>query len=108
MNLKDVLVAGLNTVSTPPKHGTRWTGPGQGATVAELRFKLSESPQFSHAYSRGKPVALAAHDKLYGFVPDSVYGYAPIDSNARTNVALTGAPLTAEDLTRIEKAEVTG
>jgi hypothetical protein len=62
--------------------GTEWTEPGQGATVSEIWRVI-----------RGA-VCFAAHRRIMDMVE-------PVER--RTNLRLTGEPLTAEDLKRIEQ-----
>ena len=76
-------------------NGTEWTEPGQGATVGMLckALALYESersePEWNRAYGRLPAGSCDATKNL-----------------RRTNLRLTGHPLTAEDLKRIEQCEV--
>jgi hypothetical protein len=63
--------------------GTRWTAPGEGATAGEL----------VRAAQLARPLL-----KEYRYP-------TPRGWKARTNLALTGAPLTAEDVQRIAEAK---
>jgi hypothetical protein len=79
--------------------GTKWTGPGKGATAGELgaalpRFVTAE--EFPMRRKAGLRVQSLAHPNGFG---------APM-SQARTNLRLTGEPLTGEDLARIAAAFV--
>lgn len=67
--------------------GTDWTKPGQGATSRELMA----APIGCAAYR--KAILLQRIDGTRNFCK-------------RTNLRLTGQPLTAEDLERIETCEV--
>lgn len=75
-------------------HGTSWTGPGQGATIVELwretlRADVPTNMQLD---------AAGALNRLR----------APITTqegwSRRTNLTLTGQPLTAYDVKRIAEA----
>ncbi len=67
--------------------GTEWVAPGKGATAKELRDAIPKSLE--------KPVDEGmALGHLFGMDPDHI-----------TNLALTGAPLTAYDLKRIAACE---
>jgi hypothetical protein len=74
------------------KRGTRWTGDGEGATGGEL------------AYAAGYTVL-----NHLGLADEEIKPLLPILKGAvigrRTNLALTGSPLTAEDVTRILSPE---
>lgn len=77
-------------------NGTEWTEPGQGATVAELRSVIHGA---IHAASiTGTAHLTAAHDHVHRLANGK-------DARRRTNLRLTGKPLTAEDIQRIEEAE---
>ena len=72
--------------------GTRLVASGAGATVAEIRAEIvraidAPAPPDWRAV-RGARFTLGGHD------------------DARTNVALTGEPLVAEDFARIARCEV--
>lgn len=66
--------------------GTVWTEPGQGATVAELDAAILD-------WVRASERAL---DRLI---------WRKQDLDVGTNLRLTGAPLTAEDIKRISEAK---
>jgi len=66
--------------------GTEWTGPGKGATVGRLWRAL------------GIGLETAA-------IRDRLYDLCSGNPAQRTNLRLTGAPLTAEDLDRIARAK---
>jgi hypothetical protein len=73
-------------------NGTEWTEPGQGANGQELWTAL-------RVLRNGDgPLREAARGVRASW---SIY------STARTNLRLTGHPLTADDLKRIEQCEVT-
>jgi hypothetical protein len=74
----------------PTDQGTRWTELGQGATAIELYVAIGK--RFPINGNEGAPSAPLDH--LFSF-----------QGNHRTNLALTGAPLTAEDLKRIEECK---
>ena len=77
-------------------HGTAWTEPGQGATVPELRAAL-----MSDYYSPNRTAAKTHEDfsETMFTLDDRIF--AGEDDSHRTNLALTGHPLTADDLKRI-------
>ena len=81
-------VTAVAEIHQPPPLGTAWTAAGQGATVEELVDALVASPLWREA-SR---VAVAA-GPLRG-----VLGIV------RTALLLSGAPLTYDDVARIESA----
>lgn len=76
--------------------GTEWTEPGQGATWRDLRGVLRRNASYrikgSPSYEADWHVALRAQRQAAGY-------------DRRTNLRLTGAPLTAEDLKRIAEAK---
>ncbi len=71
--------------------GTEWTEPGQGATVAELRQK----------FGRIMTLTTKEADAVMGLLDNGKRK----DWSVRTNLRLTGAPLTAEDLKRIAECK---
>ena len=102
------------------KHGTEWTEPGKGATLLAIQEPLKRyfwrklkggrrNPETGRALSAFlEPIEtriaasvcigdVAYHD---GICP------CPAPWAIRTNLVLTGEPLTADDLKCIERAEV--
>jgi hypothetical protein len=81
-------------------NGTEWTESGRGATCGQLIdaaidfYAAPEHPAMAHVRS------LAARDS-------SRHIDCVMDWDRETNLRLTGEPLTAEDLKRIEQCEVT-
>lgn len=78
-------------------HGTAWTKPGQGATVCDLLSGLRNRIGAEHVAAKR-----AARLYLYSL---SVEGHHECGCS-RTNLRLTGAPLTEYDIRRIEQCEV--
>lgn len=72
-------------------NGTEWTEPGQGATVGELRRWAGTEIGAAHWHLREWLKVKATLSSKRG----------------GTNLRLTGSPLTADDLKRIEECEVT-
>lgn len=74
--------------------GTEWTEPGKGATTGELTDAIHRDINAGFGDDRER-----AFDRM-----DVIEGdhYA---ANPRTNLRLTGAPLTAEDVERISHAK---
>ena len=68
-----------------PVTGTRWVDPGQGATIEEL-FRVKNRSQYQNY---GSPALLTSYPCW----------------NRRTNLALTGEPLTSEDVRNIAEAK---
>lgn len=89
-------------------NGTEWTEPGQGATLGEL-FDACEagipkdriSAEFSGLTIRDNEGMRQARQKAFECGTPSRARW-----EQRTNLRLTGSPLTAEDLKRIEQCEV--
>lgn len=83
----------------PHQSGTEWTAPGQGATVKRIVAALSDmDPAKQTAFE------CAAWNCALSHLPA---GSADAVKNLRrTNLRLTGSPLTAEDLKRIAECEV--
>lgn len=87
-----VYPAGCGCAKRRPR-GTEWTEPGQGATAENLRR--------------------AVHDAAIPGVESSkailnlqtMYGRIGFDGPSRTNLRLTGQPLTSEDLKRIAECK---
>lgn len=75
-----------------PQQGTEWTEPGQGATLHELSASMSVHE--SGAAAASEHLLLIAVRRGFG----SWGSY-------RTNLRLTGAPLTAEDIENIGRAK---
>ena len=72
-------------------NGTEWTEPGEGATIDE----------FVNAIATTRPPSM---------FQDSIELYRTLendegDPRLKTNLRLTGAPLTADDLERIAQAK---
>lgn len=81
--------------------GTRWTEPGQGATVEQFMDTLGDTYRYS---GTGFHPAMA---NMYSILRLDSNG-APTNfdmPNRRTNLALTGEPLTADDVRRIGEAK---
>jgi len=68
--------------------GTEWTEPGQGATRAQLHDAFADFEQHRTAFPENR--SRAPFNSLDG---------------RRTNLCLTGEPLTAEDVRRIAEAK---
>lgn len=68
-------------------NGTEWVEPGTGATIRELRDSLQD---------KWGPVAADADGRLVELANEAF--------SRRTNLHLTGDPLTADDLKRIAEA----
>lgn len=72
---------------TATKLGTVWIDPGQGATTRELAEKVNEG--------------------MYDYMGDALDNLDRLtyDTSYRTNLALTGEPLTSSDVRRIGEAK---
>lgn len=81
--------------SNVPQTGTRWTEPGQGATVVEIIDALPNRETDAHVIAQEKLIL-----SVTGIGNDGQRSY----SDCRTNLALTGEPLTAYDVRRIGAA----
>ena len=73
-------------------NGTEWVGPGQGATLGDLLDEAAEQRMYTDEL-RAKSLAFAA---VMGYEESAKY---------RTNLRLTGEPLTSEDIARIAEAK---
>lgn len=83
--------------------GTRLTDPGQGASVRQIRLEILASPRFSHLYATDASIAFPAMDRLYRLAFDAA-GNGAMNEEYRTDIALTGEPLTADDIENISRA----
>lgn len=79
-------------------NGTEWTEPGQGVTLGEIYSKLVRR-------QREIPVSELLYDLCSGVFSDVTNTPGTRNWTDRTNLRLTGAPLTAEDLQRIAEAK---
>lgn len=81
------------------KLGTKWTGDGEGATVYGITRAVHGAIHAGSA-SRVQQAIDEAHDLLHSL-------WTPIGrgQNRRTNLALTGSPLTEQDIARILSPE---
>lgn len=80
--------------------GTAWTAPGQGAEL----LQLAKAAGFKLLYEPSK--ADLANEMLAHLDAQAHTSEQDTDWEAKTNLSLTGAPLTPEDLERIAKCEV--
>jgi hypothetical protein len=82
-------------------NGTEWTDPGQGATVMQLKEAVATINLEGDSYvdATGHLLQIATR------VSSDAYMVTGLDWDYRTNLRLTGAPLTAEDLRRIAEAK---
>lgn len=75
-------------------NGTEWTELGQGATIRDLFDSMS-----------GEEGTGQADTHLRVLANPFRFGSQPVRWGYRTNLRLTGHPLTAEDLKRIAEAK---
>lgn len=80
---------------TETKLGTRWVGKGEGASLPDLRKEVQDFCTNANRVNRCR----AAWYHIQRHFPNAVY------SCWITNLALTGEPLTDEDLKRIAECE---
>lgn len=78
-----------------PKPGTKWVGKGEGAKISSFNMALFLRNKYDQLYKMAK------------FHLRSMADFNTVRShlNYRTNLALTGEPLTDEDLKRIAECE---
>jgi hypothetical protein len=74
--------------------GTEWTEPGQGDSVGKLQAELFEDSTLPLTDKAFQNLAVLVRTKIGAF-----------DWQRRTNLRLTGSPLTAQDLENIARAK---